>query len=813
MAVLPTLRLRRLLSTVAITAVVATPATALVSPSLDLDRVVRQPVLTDPGSGSTLDNDPVEGPAAPLVAGAAEGLLRVPVGTPLGGYLRPPVGGELFGEQTPAHYTDLSAGVSEDGTPIVHVPDEARAGHSPFATISPPSRGYHDALTAKAIALFDGTDWSVLVKTDTIGSLDELTLAVAQRVLDRTGIDIADGLVLTATHSHHGPGAVAGDSVRYFWAAMDVFQPEVLDRLVNDVADVVVDAVGDVGPARIGHTMGADTNPDSLNSFRRPRDPWDAARVAEQDAFRRRLGVITVDRIDPSTGTVVAPLAVVMNFAAHGIMFDVENHFFSGGGPAGAERWVESSYDTPVVAMYVQSAAGDVSPRADRDGRGRPTLQRIERFGELLGRQVRALADGIDTWQTAPDIEVASQRILLDRASLGYAEDEYPHEWGAVQCNNADTAVLETVATDRNCVPAPAPDAWDLADNGHAENASFVPLDTRVTVADIGDLRLITQPGEPLVEQGLRLVEASSTDPADTFVVGYAQDHVGYILPDSRADWLMGRVEGTTSFWGWKQGGRILDATATVMAALDGTAPMPEDELEISYVQRPWVPAATVPAPRPGRVVTHPADVTRFDATTFRFEGGDPVADLPTVVLQRQDADGQWVAADVRGGRPLDRPFEYALTYRLSGDAHLWVVDFEPPKDWPAGTHRFVASGSTGVLGGDYEVASAPFDVRPADTIQVLDVTRDGDVVTARLAYTPVPTNRRLLDADLPADRPAPVRAGVVTFEGAAGVADDVVPEIVQVDANTIHAVYRVTLPGTDLPTVTGVDVWGNTTG
>ena len=109
MAVLPTLRLRRLLSTVAITAVVATPATALVSPSLDLDRVVQPPVLTDSGSGSTLDNDPVEGPAAPLVAGAAEGLLRVPVGTPLGGYLRPPVGGELFGEQTPAHYTDLSA--------------------------------------------------------------------------------------------------------------------------------------------------------------------------------------------------------------------------------------------------------------------------------------------------------------------------------------------------------------------------------------------------------------------------------------------------------------------------------------------------------------------------------------------------------------------------------------------------------------------------------------------------------------------------------------------------------------------------------
>jgi neutral ceramidase len=811
--------LPRLLSTaVAVTAVLATLTTPAVSIPLTAPAaaspVTAPAPLADLGDGSTLAGDGLEPAPGQLLAGAAEGLLRVPVGTPLGGYLRPPVGGEQFDSQTPDHVTDVQSGFADDGTPIVHLPDEARTAGSPFATISPPSRGFHDALVTKALALSDGTDTTVIVKVDAIGMLDELTLAVAQQVQDRTGADIADGLIMTATHTHHGPGAVAGDSVRYFWAAMDAFQPEVLDRMVADIADVVVDALDGMVPARFGYVMGREggQHPDQLNSWRRSRDPWTAERVAEQEEFRRRLGVIRVDEVDPATGEAVRPLAVVMNYAAHGIMFDVENLFFSGGAMAGAERAVEGTYDTPVVSMFLQSASGDVSPRADADGRGRPKLQRIERFGVLLGTQVRALADGIDNWTSTPDIEVVSQRVALSREALGYAEGEYPHEFGAVQCNNADTAAIEAAAADRNCVPAPPPDPWDLADNGHAENASFVPLDTRITVAQIGSARLITQPGEPVTEYGLQLAEASSTALADTFVIGYAQDHIGYLLPDSREDWLLGGTEGTTTFWGWKLGGRLLEATADLMAALDGTAPAPADEVEVAYVRRPYVAATPTPAPRAGRVVTQPADVERFGSTTFRFEGGDPVADLPTVVLEVQGDDGAWAPALARGGRPVDAPFEYSLTYLPGSQAHTWVVGFEPAKDWPAGTYRFTATGRTGLLDGGYAVTSEPFAVTPADTLIAGPVTRDGDTVSVTVAYTPVPQNRRLVDAALPATVPAPVRTGQVTFGGAGGQVTDLEPDLVRVDANTIHAVFTAVLPGTDVPTATAVDAWGNMT-
>src|SRR5688572_19187086 len=63
----------------------------------------------------------------PLRAGAAEGLIRVPVGTPLGGYARPPVAGDFLGSDPQGELTDtLPGATADDGTPQVPVADEAR---------------------------------------------------------------------------------------------------------------------------------------------------------------------------------------------------------------------------------------------------------------------------------------------------------------------------------------------------------------------------------------------------------------------------------------------------------------------------------------------------------------------------------------------------------------------------------------------------------------------------------------------------------------------------------------------------------------
>lgn len=746
---------------------------------------------------------------APLMAGVAAGQFKVPVGAPLGGYLRPPVGGDYlpglegFAAGDPAAFFAelldfLPVNQDHDGVPLAPVPDELRALHAPYATFSPPSRGYYDSLITKAVALYDGQDYVVFVKMDTIGMLDELVQAVADQVQADTGIDLHQSLIMSATHTHDGPGAIGNHSLRYFWIAIDAYQPALFRQLVPQIADVVKQALANLQPARIGSGTAQEgyvhpvDGPRNLNGFR--RDRLESYDLAANETLRNRMGLL---RVDTAAGE---PLAVILNYAVHGIAFDVENLYYSGDVAGSAEREIEQTFDRPVVAMLVQNTGGDVSPRGiSNDNK----LQRIESYGKLIAPQVRALYDSVSEFDTAPDLRVISQRVILNRERLGYAQDEYPYPWGGVQCNN-DIAVpfVDVVNSGQKaplCIPAPPPDPQDLADNGVAENGAFVPQDTRLTAAIIGKTLVLTQPGEPLTEYGVRLLKLAQAEgfaPEKTFVWGYSQDHVGYILAPEKADWDMGGTEGTTTFWGWKQGQRFLDVNVDLMRALRDGTPAPADEFTLNYTYNTLydlVPAApAIPSLRAGRLVTEAANVERFQTTRFAWEGGDPVSDFPQVALEQRAANGDWQVVRRTNGTPMDTLAEMHLKYQLATGAHVWSLEFEPSLDWPLGEYRFRVAGTGG---SDYALESAPFTVAASRRLVLGAPQREGDSVAVTLAYTPRPTNYRVIDPVVPADVAAPVRRGIVRFDNGKSQVTDDVPDL-EVREGQLVAVYRAVIEG-----------------
>ena len=793
----------------------------------------------------------------PLLAGVAKAPLRVPVGVPLGGYLRPPVGGDFFpageelgegdfegGFQTFVdEFGDFIPAQDDNGMPLAPVPDELRAVHSPYATYSPPSRGYYDSLITKAVALYDGNDCVVMMKTDFIGMLDEVVVAVAEDVQARhpellqsrmPGCDLAEGMLASATHTHDGPGAVANNSTRYFWLAVDAYQPELFERLVRDLADVVVAAIEDLQPARFGHASGveqfrnADGSINNLNGFRRSRSPWTADQVNAQDAMRKRLAVLRVDRLDGR------PLAAVINYAAHGIAFDVENLFFSGDVLGAAEREMELSVGgefpteggADFVAMLVQNTGGDVSPRG-RIGNTTNKLQVIERFGKQLAPQARSIFDSIDQMQSAPDLRIVSKRVILSLDTLGYAPGEYPYPWGAAQCNNEAGVPFVGPSFGESipyCIPAPPPDLLDLADNGVAENGAFVPQDTRVTVAKIGDAYLISQPGEPLAEQGVRILDAVAglnINPQNTYIWGYAQDHVGYVLPDEKADWDLGGTEGTTTFWGWKQGGLLLDVATELMTSLRDRSARPTDDFTVNYdlyrdvLRNTPAPQAT-PSIAPGSIKVQPGDIRRFATTSFAFEGGDPIIDLPTVTMEILDDNGVWQPMRRANGEIIDTYFEMHIEYVRLAERHLWVIEFEAPKDWAAGNYRFsvvgqalnepAAAGAT----TPYSMQSDAFAVTHSETLLVSTPQAVSGGYEVSVAYRAHPDNYRLIDVLTPMDQPAPVRAGAVLFSN--GIDQVLAPAAeIRVESGIPVAYYRAAI--NDLGngiTTTATDAFGN---
>ena len=764
---------------------------------LDTSRSTAEAVIVDDDRNTACE---AAAPAG-LCAGVAEGALAVPIGVPLGGYLRPPVGGEYapalgdgdaaaFFEAAGAFIPETSEGGGANATP----PNEAR--RSPYSTLSPSSRGYYDSLVTKAVALRQGDQTLVFVKLDTVGMLDEIAVAVEAIVEAETGIALGDGLIMSVTHTHDGPGAIGNSSVKYFWAAVDTYHQDLFEKLTADIAAVVVEALNNQVPARFGYATGLDTT--GANSYRRPRSPYSAERIERQQTLRQRIGVLRVDEVD-ATGAPVRPLAAMVNFAAHGIVFDVENLYFSGDALGGLERSVQARFDEPVVLMQVQSAGGDVSPRAD----GAPKRQRVERFGEQLAPAVMDIYNGIDNFTAAPTLRVVRQRFVLSRETLGYAPGEYPYEFGAVQCN----ADFEGSG---NCVPANPNGADDEADNGVAENDSFVPQDTLIAAAQIGDAVLLTQPGEPLGEYGLQLLDDSPFGYDNTFVWGYALDHVGYILPNLKADWDLGRTEGTTTFWGWKQGGRMRDVTNSLMQALAAGTDGPADEFELAYTAIPRTDKVPTSSPNPGQVIAQPANVQRFARTHFVFEGGDPVIDLPQITLEEQ-VGNNWQPMRRSDGRVLDRFYEFWIDYLLTNGSHGYFIEFEPAKDFLAGTYRFRVEGIAATASGTapYSLTSQAFDVAPADTLQLGDVTREGDTVSVTLAYTPVPNNYRLIDPKGDTAVPPPVREGRVRFVADGQQVDATTPTITE-DNGRFVATYTATLPGDGLPTAQGEDRWGN---
>ena len=751
--------------------------------------------------------------SAQLKAGTAQGPLPIPVGTPLGGYLRPPIGGEYvpaleaFGEADPMPFFEelldfVPTHQDHDGVPIAPVPDEARTAHSPYANLSPPTHGYYDSLITKAIALENDGNHIVMVKMDFIGMIDEFVVDVEAEVESRTGIALGDGLIMSGTHTHDGPGALLNHSMRALWVAMDVFQPELYDRVISSVADVVEAALADMKPARFGYASGVDTT--GSNKYRRNHDAYlaeDAAvrsSPAKRDELRKRIGVMRLDELNPSTGDVVGPMAMVVNYSAHGIAFDVENLFFSGDVMGSVEREVAQQFDQPVMVMSVQSAGGDVSPSIDRDMK----LQGIEKFGKKLAPVIKTIFDDVNNFTASPTLKAVSKRIVLSQETLGYSNDEYPYPWGAFQCGTAEQLPGA-------CLAMPAPDPDDLADNGVAENKAWGPGDTRLAAAQIGDLVLLAQPGEALTEYGVRLLndmEDRGLNRNDVFIWGTSQDHIGYLLPAVKADWERGGTEGTTTFWGWKLATRLRTVYGELASALAGGL-APENEFEVAYTNWPAVPAVAKPSARPGRVITQAEDIQRFETTTFSWEGGDPVIDFPRVVMERLDGE-DWVPALRGNGDEVEGLFEMHLEYQYSTAAHQWIVTFEAPLDWPAGMYRIAASGTALQLGeAPYLAVSNSFQVSPATNLLVTAAEETGET-RATFSYHAKPDNYRVIDAESKVTQLQPVRTGVLIFTDINGVeASDETVDIT-VEGQRIVANYAVDL--TSVVSIRGVDQWGN---
>lgn len=286
-----------------------------------------------------------------LRVGAATVALVPPAGTPLAGY----------------------------GNPARRLLFPDVLGLYPYAFWFKPSEGTLDPLFARALVLERGTERVAWVTVELVGVDRSFTREVSEQ-LRAEGLKPLT-LIVSASHTHSGPGAFVPSALWSFIAA-DRFRAEVRSALVS----AVVRAIALAEAARV------------------------PARVA---AFSREAPNVTVGRLGLPVDREIIGLkfstdggrsvGLVWNYAIHGTMLGPLNLRFSGDAMGVASQALERELGVPV--LFVNGAVGDVSPR-----RRGPT--EVVAVGQELAATVRAgWAQAADAGDTA--MATRSTRVLL----------------------------------------------------------------------------------------------------------------------------------------------------------------------------------------------------------------------------------------------------------------------------------------------------------------------------------------------------------------------------------------------------------------
>ncbi len=421
----------------------------------------------------------------------------------------------------------------------------------------------HDPIRAKALVVSDGKSKIVIVALDVVAVTKSLVAEIRGHL--RADLDIEPSSVLvSATHNHHTQQQVAHDL------------PQRVFRAVQTACDSMV-------PVNVGAGVGRE---DRIMMNRRlllqDGTPWTIRRAnpSPPDAELAKLGPtdpeIGVLRLDRKDGRV---LAVLYNYAVHAYA-GAPNGGVTADIPGAASRLLEETLGPGTVAIFLQGAAGDITPIRYKDVDSPPPTQQL---GMLLGlstlkavHQIRTKSNGtvcmVTEKITLPrrhdlDARIAAlvaeqERILqfftgvgcgahgagtflnfksfvplylkhtIDPKHPAYASYLYLHEANTGQESlkhldaenrkrldkyRASIRQMEALIRLRSNLKI-------LQRQKDRNEQEEVPAE--IQALRIGDFAMITFPGEPFAEIGLRIKKRAPFEHA--FVAGYANGHIGY---------------------------------------------------------------------------------------------------------------------------------------------------------------------------------------------------------------------------------------------------------------------------------------------
>jgi neutral ceramidase len=477
-------------------------------------------------------------------------------------------------------------------TPEVGIP---MGGHGPGGRIA---RGYWMRLYARAF-YFQDREGHVLafVSCDLFAMPAGLRSQILEIVNTKESLN-PDSLIISATHTHHGPGNFASSELyNSFASPLPNFDRTLFHFLADRIADAVVTAIRDAQSHRDelsdlrfydGSATGIQRNRAIAPFFQNDSSTYEAILKESKDR-----GSLCPDgsatncpryfAVDPSLKLLQVtrngrPCGLLVFYAVHPTAMTHDSELYSGDLSGVAMRLLEK--DGEGVVGYFNGAEGDVSPdwtQQDRDD--------VLRLGEkLTSMALHLLHETRPRIETDPVIEIRWNRVpnnwragpaetgfaktpLAGAAEIGGAEDGrtifYNYGWRPENRKDESTG---DQGTKEPGLDEPLADAFrDLDWNLMGDFVAFIkpthifaPAKTFPKEVPVATARLLNffsvaaVPVEPTTVVGRSIREGLKVD----VVIGLANEYIGYTT--TAAEYSLQQYEGASTLLGPKEAATLV---------------------------------------------------------------------------------------------------------------------------------------------------------------------------------------------------------------------------------------------------------------
>jgi len=225
---------------------------------------------------------------------------------------------------------------------------------------------------AKALVLNDGDKKYAIITLDILGLPPNVKPQVVEKLNQKEWTE--ENIMLLPSHSHTSLEMFALNDKNIFnLAPIGIFQPQLLEFVVQSLADLIKSADQNLKPVKIGSQS---KQIEGLNRNRRGEPFIDKT--------------LTVTRIDHINGK---PMTLLVNWTGHPTIMDEHDMFVSGGWPGYLQRELEGWIGQGVVAMFYNGPQGDQSVIAEGAG---SHFEKAEKYGRTIAINVLNIYNNIN---------------------------------------------------------------------------------------------------------------------------------------------------------------------------------------------------------------------------------------------------------------------------------------------------------------------------------------------------------------------------------------------------------------------------------